>query len=193
MDLDLTELTTSWISALTKPAESTFEAEKPKADLTKAIIALVIGGVVSGFFSGVSSLLWARGGLGGLLGSIIVGPIIYIIAFFIVAAILYVTATVLGGKGDFTVHVYLGSLIFVPVSMINAVLGLIPILGGLVGFLVGLYALYPYTFALKVTFGYSTRQAVITWGIWVALGLLIAICSTILLGATFLTLLQLAR
>ncbi len=167
-----------WKDVLMEPIK-TFKQQEKKADLTQGLIHIAIAGVISGFFTGIAALMGmgALGAMGGvsasLMGagigamafviSLIVTPIITVIGFIVISAIIYIFAMIFGGKGDYVKQTYLIALYAAPLIVINSVVGLIPFLGGLIAFLVSLYGLYLLTMALKQAHKVSTGKAVAIW------------------------------
>ncbi len=182
---DINAAVNKWMAILTKPSEAAFEAEKPNVNLTNMIIWLAIAGAIAGFFGGLWGLIFRSGSAAGLITGLIVGAIFYVIGFFIVQAILFTVARVLGGTGDFNTQAYLQSLYFVPIYIVDGVLS-IPFLGALISFVLGLYSLYLTTLALKVTHRYDTTKAVLTWGIPLAVVIVLGICAFVVAGAALL-------
>ena len=79
-------------------------------------------------------------------GSASVGSIIsVIVGFFIVVGIQYLLAKAFKGTGDFKQQAYGYLLFYAPLTIISYILGLIPILGGIIGF-----ALFIYEIVLNV-------------------------------------------
>ncbi len=185
---DINAVVNKWMAVLTKPSEASFEAEKANVNLTNMIIWLAIAGAISGFFGGIGTWFFARGGIGDPIGGLIIGAIGGVIGYFIGEAILYLIARALGGTGDFNTQAYLMSLYYVPIIIVGGVFSIFPPLGALVRFLLGLYSLYLTTLALKVTHRYDTTKAILTWAIPLAIVLVLAVCAAITLGAAFLAL-----
>lgn len=189
-----------WINALTKPVD-TFAKEKGKADWTEAVKHLAVAGVISGIIAGLAAWagLTAVGLLGGKLfgaaagatigamafvAAIIMTPITMIIGWIISSGILYIFALLFGAKGNFKTQSYLIALYLAPVMLITTVIGLVPIIGGIVNLLIALWSLYLLTMALKTAHGYSAGRAVATWLLPVIVVVIIfALLAATLLGA----------
>ncbi|MFH1391133.1 MAG: YIP1 family protein [Candidatus Diapherotrites archaeon] len=173
-----------WIKALTNPQE-TFTAENSNASLGKGLVNYVIAGVISGI---LSFLLF--GILGAALGggleavapgaiSIVTTPIFQVIGAFIVTALFFVVAKILGGTGSYTSIFYLASLYAVPI----AVLSMIP----LVGILASLYSLYLLYLVIKISQGLSSGKAILTILIPIGILVIIGIILTVIIGAAVLS------
>ncbi|MEM2974182.1 MAG: YIP1 family protein, partial [Candidatus Micrarchaeia archaeon] len=89
-------------------------------------------------------------------------------------------AKILGGKGDYGVQFGYYGMLMAPVIVINAVLTFVPIVGGLVGLLVALYALYLLTISIKEAHQLDTSKAVLAWLIP---AIVISIVAMIIFGA----------
>jgi hypothetical protein len=98
----------------------------------------------------------AGGGFGAFIGPIIGVPL----AFFIAMGILFVAAKIFGGTGSFLDQAYSFMLFSVPIGGVRAILGLIPILGGLAGFLLGIYSIVLAVFAMMASQRLSGGRAV---------------------------------
>lgn len=167
-----------WREVLTNPVE-TFKKHEKKADLGKAAMQLLIAGLIAGFFTGIGAVagLATAGSIGGVgagmmgagmglltfIAALVMTPIIVVIGWLIGSGIIYVFAMIFGGKGNFTVQSHLIALYTAPLIIVSAILGLIPILGGVLSLLLGLYSLYLLTMALKQVHKVSTGKAVAIW------------------------------
>lgn len=118
-------------------------------DLPPESAAMIDQMMTGGLFAGMS-------GAGAFLG-IIISPII----FLIVVGIVHLIATVLGGKGDFGRYAYLSAAIGAPVSIVNAFLGFIPVVGGCVVALLSIYSLILNYFAIKVAYSLTSGRAIV--------------------------------
>lgn len=148
-----------WIDSLLKPKE-TFLEQKTKAAWDKAIINLVIAGVISGIIVTLFSM-----GFGAV--SIIVLPILQVIGSLVLLGIVFLIAKVLGAKGSYLTFFYLVSIYSVPM----AVLSMVPI----VNLLAGLYTLYLFYLVLVHGLEMSSGRAIATILILIALVILIAL------------------
>jgi len=163
---DIQSLFQSWMNALTKPNVATYEAEIPRANWTSVLVGLAIVGLVSALVAllsiGASRAMIDQftpffqqqdpnfdpnmlnqfyGGTG--IGSAIWAFIGTFITFFLGAGVLWLAARMLGGTGsDFMTHSHLLSLSYTPTRVIAAVIGIIPVIGGLIGLVLYFYQLY---------------------------------------------------
>ena len=179
-----------WKNALLKPSET----YKKKGGFSEAVKQLVIAGLIGGFFTGLGSLIGlsaggSYGSLAGLIGplafigSLILTPIVAVIVVLIVSVVLYVMAMILGGKGKFESQTYYISVYYAPIIILTSIFSLIPVAGGILSLLLGLYSLYLLTMAMKYTHSFTIMKAVLTWLIpcIVIVGLIVLVA-----GAAFL-------
>ena len=187
------------------------ERQKPTATLTTALIWMLIAGVVAGVLGLLQSMMMAGavqgalpqmldqanlppeakaqllpllnsgmlGGLGaGSLASIITVPI----SFLIGAAILWLVAKLLGGVGDYGRYAYLLSTFTAPLTIVSAVLGLIPFVGGCIAFILYIYQYVLTYYATKVEHQLSSGRAIIVVLIPIILVVLLLGCFLLFLG-----------
>lgn len=117
-------------------------------DLPPESQAMIDAMVQGGLFAGMS-------GAGALMG-IIFTPILFLIA----VGIVHLIATLFGGRGDFGRFAYLSAAISAPISIVNAVLAFIPVLGGCVALLISIYSIVLNYFAVKVAYSLSSGRAI---------------------------------
>ncbi len=164
-----------WRDSLTKPVK-TFKKEKHKANLTEGAKHIAVAGVISGFIMGLYQLIVGveiaselfpmyspPTGVEAFFSSLILTPIVSVIGWLIVSAILFVLALMFGGKGNYKTQSYLYAIYSAPLSVISTIVSLIPFAGPLLAFIALLYGLYLLTMALKEAHQYSTIKAVLTW------------------------------
>jgi hypothetical protein len=111
-----------------------------------------------------------------------------IIGFFIVVGIQYLLAKAFGGVGTFVQHGYDYLLYYVPIGAVSALLGLIPVVGAIAGFGLGIYGIVLNVFAVQAAHRLSGGKAVAVVLIPVAaiillVGLCVVIAVTLLFAA----------
>ena len=201
--MDFSSIIATWQRVLLKPGEEAFvaESQQENANLTTAIIWMVIAGVIGGILSGIQAAIFAgAGGLASVLGGANVPPqvasmmgsvmgsagfagIITIPVFFLIGSfIVHLLATVLGGQGDYGKLAYLMATYQAPITIVGAVLGLIPFLGGCVAALLGIYGLVLEYFAVKVNYGLESGRAIAVVLIPIAILILLAVCGIVVFG-----------
>ncbi|HET9493947.1 MAG TPA: YIP1 family protein [Chloroflexia bacterium] len=163
---DINSLFQSWLNALTKPNVTTYEAEIPRANWTSTLVGValvaIVGAIMSLLAFGATAAMldpftdmlrqqdpnfdpntltqfYGGAGVGGAISTFI----FTFVTFFLGAGLLWLTARMFGGTGsDFMTHSYLLSLSYTPTRVIAAVASIIPLLGGIVSFVLFLYQLY---------------------------------------------------
>jgi len=149
----------TWVNTLRNP-ENTFKAEKGNANLRNGVKHIAVGAAASGLITAILILLSGTGIVGPIV-TIIIYPIIAIISALVLAAIIYLIAGILGGKGEYGTHFGLMAYFYAPMIIIVTLLGLIPGLGGIPNLLAGLYALYMLVASTKEAYQLSATRAVI--------------------------------
>ncbi len=189
---DWQDLLARWRAVLYPPSVASFDEQKSAANWNTIFIALALLGVVQAVFAFITGFEYHRAntpypGVGTIIG----GFIGVFFAFFIVAGIIYLLARALGGTGTFLEHSWLLSLVFVPIQAVSDVAGVIPILGGLIGAVLGIYSVVLYIFATasahRMTLGRATVAVLIPGIVLAALVLLLLIFAAAFLIALGLT------
>ena len=179
----------TWKKVITTPGD--FFKEMPtsggyEAPLKFAVVNYIIAGIGTALVAIlIASLLpmasfWPGSAFsfGSALSNIIITPITGIIGLFIIGAILYVCFKIVGGSGS-----YEGTVrIMAYASAVNAV-SWIPILG----WIVGLYAIYLWIVGGTFVHNITTMRSVIAIFIPIVVIGIIAVLSIVVLGAAFLT------
>ncbi len=203
--MDFSGMIAAWQRVLLRPGEEAFveEAQQPGANLTTAVIWMVIAGVVAGILGGIQAAIFAgsAGGLASMMGGANLPPqvasmmgtmmggagfaaIITVPVFFLIGAfIVHLLATVLGGKGDFGKLAYLIAVYQAPLTIATAVIGLIPFLGGCVAALLGIYGLVLEYFAVKVNYNLASGRAIAVVLIPLAIVVALVFCVALVFGA----------
>jgi Yip1 domain len=170
-----------WINVTTRPGAASFAAELPTAnwrDIWLSIMGLAVLTIITTYLGGLEFgaaaspnlsqltpdqrrvitqfLQAARPEGGAAVGSIIGVPL----GFFILVGILFLFARLFGGTGTFLQQAYAFALYHVPIQGVSAVLGLIPFLGGLAGFALGIYSIVLAVFAVAASQRLMTGRAV---------------------------------
>lgn len=181
------------------------ERQKPSATLTTALIWMLIAGAVTGVLGFLQSIMMAgaiqgaipqileqmdlppatkaqlepllnSGALGGLgaanLWSIISVPV----GFLIGVGILWLLARLLGGTGEYGRYAYLSATFAAPLTILTALLGLVPFAGGCIGFILYIYQLVLTYYATKVEHQLSSGRAITVVLIPVIVVLLLIFC-----------------
>ena len=182
-----------WLNVTTRPGVTSFVNELPTAnwrDIWLPLLGLAVLSAITGAISGLytsgnftvpdasapggSRTIHVPAGTG--IGSLIGVPL----GFFIAVGVLFVCAKIFGGSGSFLHQAYAMSLYWVPLEGITAIAGLIPVLGGIVSFLVGIYMIFEAVFAIAASHRLSTGRATAAVLLPVIVGVLLA-CALIVL------------
>jgi hypothetical protein len=114
------------------------------------------------------------------------------VGFFLMAGLVYLVAKALGGTGSFLEHTYLLALVYVPLEMIAAVAGLIPVLGGLIGAAAAIYMIVLVVMAIstahQLTVGTSIVVVILPVILTILLVVLLAVIIAILVAGVLLLL-----
>ncbi len=151
------QLPSQYIKVLTKPSAMTFAEEQGKAAwnivwvqllglgvifgvLIFLFFQLVLPGIVSSMSNSNASV---AAGIAAIEGAAVGFAIFEIIAvpvgFFVGAGIYYLIAKAFGGQGTFLTQSYNTTLFYVPMTIVGALIGLIPFLGSIAGIAVLIY------------------------------------------------------
>lgn len=130
-------------AVLTRPYVTTFDAELPRANWQDVWIGLVILALAEAIFGYITGLEFRSVNQPGPNAGSAIGTLIgAFIGFFIWTAVLQLIARLFGGTASFLTYAYVLALVWVPIGVIQAVIGIVPILGGIVGFAAFLYGIY---------------------------------------------------
>lgn len=115
--------------------------------------------------------------------SILISTIISSIVGFLVAVMIYqLVAKILGGTGNFGKYAYLLAAIWVPLTVITALLGFIPLLGSCLTVIVGLYGVVLAYYATRVEHKLSSGRSIIVILTPVIVGLIALCCCGVTAG-----------
>jgi hypothetical protein len=183
------EMINGSIAVLTKPSVATFE-EHERNNLQWALIYSVIAGVINAIVAAIGASLGlgmsaATGQIsggdaavagGGLVGAIFGGIFFTVIGLLISWGIVYGLGRAFGGTGTFGELAWGLSLFGAPLTVISSVLGLIPILGGIVALGAFIYNLYLTYLAIQSGMNLPSNKALYVILILFAIGLAIGLC-----------------
>ena len=195
-------LPNQYIKILTKPGVQSFAEEQGKAEWGIVWIQLLIVGLFGTLIGLIHTAIGTAFVLGtagssaatayGLISSVFIGGasvfsiISIIVGFFIVVGIQYLLAKAFGGTGTFVQQGYNYLLFYVPLAIISNLLGLIPILGGIVGFGLWIYQIILNVFAIMAAHRLSGGKATMVVLIpIIAIILLVFLCALVLVALLF--------
>ena len=184
--MDIQSIYQTWVRVLTKPGEEIFAAEREKSSATlstallwvfaASVIAALLGVLQSRIFStamggfdqvlelmppefqdeiGSSVSDGTPGGPAFSISFIFFGPLLFLIG----TGIYHVLASLLGGRGgQYGRYAYLYSTFSAPLMIITSILGFIPVLGGCVSAILGIYQIVLAYYATKGRIRPDSRQ-----------------------------------
>ena len=122
----------------------------------------------------------------GVFGALCMTLFVVPIAFLLGSAIYFVIAKMFGGTGDVSEQTYLMATFFAPIIVVNAIIGVVPYLGGCVTFFISIYQLVLTYFAIKVSHNLSSGKAIMTILIPILVIFACIICGFVVMFATIL-------
>lgn len=161
-----------WIKALSSPTEENYtlilKENEPSGGMTAAwiLIAAVASGVLQALalwlngFSGLPTqdLPFDPAGLALIVA--IVTPIATFFGFYIGAAFIYLGAKMFKGQGDYGQQTFLQAMGVAPLTILTALLSLIPFCGAALTILVSFFSVYLTILAVKVAHRLDWLQAI---------------------------------
>lgn len=195
-------LPNQYIKILTRPGAQSFAEEQGKAEWGIIWVQLIIVGLIGTLIGlihaaiGTAVMFGTQGNSAsvayGLLGSVFIGSasvlsiVSIIIGFFVIVGIQYLLAKAFGGTGTFVQQGYNYLLFYAPLAIISNVLGLIPILGGIIGFGLGIYQIVLNVFAIMAAHRLSGGKATLVVLIpIIAIILVVFLCALVLVALLF--------
>jgi len=192
------ELPNQYIKILTKPSVQSFFEEMGKADWAIVwiqLIAIAIAGTIFGLIRGAIGLasnpFVTTGGfnlsvyqaliVSGSTFSFVSVPL----SFFIVVGVQYLIAKAFQGQGNFLTQSYTTLLYQTPIYIASYVLGLIPILGGILGAALYIYGIVLNVYSIMAVHRLSGGRATAVVLIPIAVVFLLVFLCIIILAALF--------
>jgi hypothetical protein len=199
-----------WVNVLRNPRVAAFDMEQPGANWTAVWIGVLIMALVeavaalftraaiaalgvSGTARDVIRTLYPGADIGNQVGE---GPfeafVSSVVMFFLGAGLIYLVARILGGRGTFLGQTYLMSLAIVPLSIISAAVGWIPVFGGIISFVAGIYLIVLVVMAVMSAHRLNAGLAIISLilpvvavvAIIVALAVIVALIIALIMALT---------
>lgn len=177
----LMDVVNSWIAAVTRPAIQTFASEVTRTSQNRLIMSVGIVSVVVAVMDLIKGIF-----SGGPVGQFLYGLISTPILFLITAGAFYAGAKIMKGTGNFLEWAWVASTIWAPISIVGAVLGIIPVLGGLVAFVFSLYGIYLYYLAIQAVHRLDGSNAIIAMIIGAVIWFIGLAIVTVVLGGILL-------
>lgn len=141
-----------------------FEAELPAANWQAIWIGAGILALAWSLLTLVAGLEQSSSGIssGPSIGAMVGVFVVSVIAVFVAAAIYHGIARLFGGTASFLTYAYAISLVLIPIDTIDAFALMIPVLGVLITFGVGIYGLYLLVLATQAAHRLPMNKAVAT-------------------------------
>jgi hypothetical protein len=115
--------------------------------------------------------------IGPMMGAGGLAAIITVPLFFLIGAGIYhLLARALGGDGDFGIFTYLLATFQAPITIVSAVLGIVPFLGGCLALLLSIYSLVLTYFAIRVNYNLTGGRAIAVLLIPVLVFMVLGLC-----------------
>jgi hypothetical protein len=131
---------------ITQPNIPSFDTVHASANWNSVLLSLaalaVVRGLTSAIHIGPAQVIHGVRVTYNPVADIIGGIVVTFISFFIGTGILQLVARAFKGTGSFLTYAHALALVVVPIGIAGAVLGLIPFLGGLIAFALGIYEIY---------------------------------------------------
>lgn len=181
------ESLSTFVSALTSPKE-TFALKKKEASFRKGLELVAVVSVFTAISGTLGILLmpdssqakfWAPlftgaqgfSGVAYFVFSFLLGVIGSLVFVWVVNAI----SRQLGGKGTYTELLFLSLLYGVPIAIASPLLQLIPLVGGALSLVLGLYGFYLWFLTMKETHGFSFGRSCLVFLVLLAIFAVIGI------------------
>lgn len=162
-----------WLGVFTNPHETM--KKEMKGSLGDGVKDLLVSSIpyaiLSGIVTLVNELIFGGNILSGILSfimSVVLLPIVVLVAMLLGTGVVWVIAKVLGGKGTYTSQFYLsalvasGGLVISTVLVIPTAIPLIGLIFAIVSFVIGLYQIYLYMKLVRMTHSVSRVVAAIS-------------------------------
>lgn len=170
----LMDVINSWITSVTKPAISTYAAEVPRASQNRLIMSVGIVTVVAMILGLLGGIIFTHHPIAGLLTPLIGTPL----GFLVGVGGFYAGAKVMKGTGNFMEHAWVWSTIWAPLAVATSVIGIIPVLGGLIAVVLAVYSFYLYYLSIQAVHRLDGSNAIIA----IVIGIVITIIGAVIVG-----------
>lgn len=147
-EVSLQDMFAQSTAVITQPSVTTFERYEKRGGLQSALIYVMVAAVVSALIAALFSFFHSDVTFfGQLFSRLITIPVQFLI---FTGAVYLIGGSLFKGTGTYPEVAYTFALFFVPLSIIGTIIGIIPILGWLVSFVISLVMIY---------FGYLAVQS----------------------------------
>jgi hypothetical protein len=128
------------MAVLSQPSPATFERYERRGTLNAALLYVMVAAVVSAVIGAFFALFHPEVTFfGQLISRLIIIPVQFLI---FTGAVYLIGKNLFKGTGTYAEVAYSFALFFVPLSVVSTLIGIIPVLGWLVSFLIGLVMIY---------------------------------------------------
>jgi hypothetical protein len=191
--LDFRAVFDLWKLAVTNP-ERAIASQEGKAGYAKGVLMLCLAGALYAVIAAVLTSNFFLLALGPATFAVTV-PITGLVC----AAVVFVFAKLLGGRGGLREQFYLTAALFSPVFLLMAcakVFAIIPLVGFLFEsaavFVLDVYALYQATLAIRAVHKFSTLRAILSWLLPLVMLALIVLAFAMIVAAAVLAMIPAA-
>jgi hypothetical protein len=147
-EVNLQDMFAQSTAVITQPSVATFERYEKRGSIQSAFIYVMVAAVVSALIAAVFSFFHSDVTFfGQLFSRLITIPVQFLI---FTGAVYLIGGSLFKGTGTYAEVAYTFALFFVPLSIIGTIIGIIPVLGWLVSFVISLVMIY---------FGYLAVQS----------------------------------
>ena len=170
----LMDVVNSWITSVTKPAIPTYAAEVPRATQNRLIMSVGIVTALAMLLGLLGGIIFTHHPISGLLSPLITTPL----GFLIGVGGFYAGAKIMKGTGSFMEHAWVWSTIWAPLTIATSIIGIVPVLGGLVAIVLAIYSFYLYYLSIQAVHRLDGSNAIIA----IFIGIVITVVGAIILG-----------
>ena len=170
------------VAVLSQPSPATFERYERRGNLNAALLYVMVAAVVSAVIAAVFSLFHSDVTFfGQLISRLVTIPVQFLI---FTGAVYLIGRNLFKGTGTYAEVAYSFALFFVPLSIVSTVIGIIPILGWLAMFVIGLAMIYFGFLAVQSSMNLRDQtQAIVTLVLaWIAQMVVVGMIGTVITG-----------
>lgn len=152
-------------AVLSQPSSAIFERFERAGGTKSAFTYVLISALVSALIAALGSLFNDNSFIGQFIGTLISVPLSF---FVFTGAVYFIGKNLFKGTGTYPEVAYSFSLFYVPLSILATVIGIIPILGWAIAFLIGIAMIYFGYLAVRSSMnisdtGTSIATLVLSW------------------------------
>lgn len=170
------------VAVLSRPGPATFERFERRGGLTGALIYVMIAAGVSAVIAALFAGLHSDVTFFGQLLSRLIGVPMGFLAF--TGGVYLIGRNLFRGTGTYPEVAYSFALFYVPLSIVSTLIGIIPILGWLAMFVIGLAMIYFGFLAVQSSMNLRDQtQAIVTLVLaWIAQMVVVGMIGTVITG-----------